>query len=506
MPKGSVSGGKSNFVMYGAISALFACNDPEVLIEGPAGTGKSRGVLEKGLWLAERYRMARVLFARKTRASMSETILPIFEDEVLWGGSEALRGPGRHNRKFYTFRNGSIIVVSGLDEPSRILSGQYDLICVFQAEELSEDNWEMLIHRLRNGKIIPEGWNEPFSQLIGDVNPDAEHHWLNKRPDQIIDDPEHPRVGRPKMTRLLSRHTDNPRWWNHKPRKEGGKATTLTPEGKVYIARLRTLTGVRRDRYFLGKWVSAEGLVWPQFDSSIHVVDRWKEVRKGSKIKVVSNLPSFSWHFASVDWGFRRPGVLQVWGVTPERRIYRVAEIYARFHTDDWWADHAVELHKEYDIVRFVCDSAEPDRIEYWNHRLGTRGGRGLEPIAVGANKTVLTGIEHVRTLLDPEQKGGPSVFFVRDSLVLGKDKECVEDGLPTCTEEEIPFYTFKKVINDGAIVEIPDPKCEDHGADACRYACMWCWRKDLSEVPSGAKYKPGTIGAELGHEDIVGG
>ena len=32
---------------YGAAAELFRCTAPEILIEGPAGTGKSRSLLEK---------------------------------------------------------------------------------------------------------------------------------------------------------------------------------------------------------------------------------------------------------------------------------------------------------------------------------------------------------------------------------------------------------------------------------------------------------------------------
>ncbi len=39
----------------GAAKALFRCHAPEVLIEGPAGTGKTRAVLEKINQLCEKY-------------------------------------------------------------------------------------------------------------------------------------------------------------------------------------------------------------------------------------------------------------------------------------------------------------------------------------------------------------------------------------------------------------------------------------------------------------------
>jgi len=71
------------YVPYGASKALFTCQDPEVLIEGPAGTGKTLSVLEYVNYLCEEYAGIRVLIFRATRASMNESVLVTFEDEVL---------------------------------------------------------------------------------------------------------------------------------------------------------------------------------------------------------------------------------------------------------------------------------------------------------------------------------------------------------------------------------------------------------------------------------------
>jgi phage terminase large subunit len=77
---------------YGAARDLFLCRDPEVLIEGPAGTGKTRAVLEYVNYLCENNDNIRVLMFRKTRASMTESVLVTYEDEVLWPGHPARTG------------------------------------------------------------------------------------------------------------------------------------------------------------------------------------------------------------------------------------------------------------------------------------------------------------------------------------------------------------------------------------------------------------------------------
>ncbi len=75
------------------------------------------------------------------------------------------------------------------------MSTQFDLICVLEATELTENDWESLTTRLRNGVVS-------FQQLIGDCNPDHEHHWLKLRCD------------RGQTTMLHSRLKDNPRFWD----------------------------------------------------------------------------------------------------------------------------------------------------------------------------------------------------------------------------------------------------------------------------------------------------
>lgn len=212
---------------------LWRCRSGEILYDGPAGTGKTRAVLEKVNLAAMKYEGARILIARKTRASMTQSVLVTFEDKVCprWPWVTNVK---RTHRESYSYPNGSEIVVGGLDKPERILSTEYDLIVAHQAEELTENDWEMLLTRLRNGVM-------PYQQAIAECNPGPPKHWLKHRADAN------------RMRRILSRHSDNP---------------AITKE---YLERLSNLTGHRRERLFKGKWVSASGLVYETFDEAFHV-------------------------------------------------------------------------------------------------------------------------------------------------------------------------------------------------------------------------------------------
>ena len=211
---------------YGAALDLFHSHDREILIEGPAGTGKTRAILEKIHILALKQAGIRVLFVRKTRKSLSESALTTFEEAVLPSGFKRLwSGARRGNRDKYTYPNGSEIILGGMDNPVHLFSTEFDVICVFEATELSEDEYESLHRALRHGRL-------GYQQVLCDCNPSYPTHWLIRRA-----------LGG-RMRHLPSRHEDNP---------------TLTPE---YMETLKALTGIRHDRLYRGVWIAAEGAVW----------------------------------------------------------------------------------------------------------------------------------------------------------------------------------------------------------------------------------------------------
>ncbi|HLS00652.1 MAG TPA: hypothetical protein VK054_01520, partial [Beutenbergiaceae bacterium] len=90
---------------------LLKFKGPEIMLAGPAGTGKSRASLEKIHLCAERYPGMRALIVRKTRVSLTQTGLVTFEDHVLPEGHPVLQGAQRSHRSTYQYPNGSEIVV-----------------------------------------------------------------------------------------------------------------------------------------------------------------------------------------------------------------------------------------------------------------------------------------------------------------------------------------------------------------------------------------------------------
>ena len=70
------------YAPQGRMAALWDCRGVrEVVIAGPAGSGKSRGILEYLYVLANLHPHLRILIARLTRKSLTETTLVTFEEE-----------------------------------------------------------------------------------------------------------------------------------------------------------------------------------------------------------------------------------------------------------------------------------------------------------------------------------------------------------------------------------------------------------------------------------------
>lgn len=478
----------------GGAAEFFACEDREVLCESGAGTGKTHSFLRKADWVAWQYPRCRQFFARDTRASMTESVLVEFEESVLWPGHPAIVGTAsRAQRDHYVYPNGSEIIISGLDNPDRIMSTQYDRGYVFEATETELDQWEKLLTRIRNGRT-------DYHQLAADVNPASEFHYLNQRfpkagepnpmPIFATDPDTGETVQVSSRRRVLYRHEDNPRLY------ENGRMTRF---GREYIlGTLGSLTGARRERLLNHRWVSEEGQVWPEFDPATHCV-------------YAKDLPPFKWFLASIDFGYNAPGCLQVWGFDAEKRAYRVAECYQRGLTIDDWARIAIEFQKRWAFRRGVADAARPDDIALLNKRL--RLEHGAEQVFQPCDKSrgVLFGIDMVRDLLKRRAmvlvKDAAHYLAKKDEqdagvLVAGVSPSLRQENKPTCTEQEIPGYVFRKNEDGKEIKDEPDPACADHGCDAARYLAVFTLTVDLSPYEEKRRFPKGSFGDLLNFDE----
>lgn len=481
----------------------------EYVIDGPASTGKSRGIGHVLYTLMANYQGIRILVTRKTRRALSESFVVTWEQKVVPPGHPMLAGAARTNRHSYVWGK-SELVLCGMDEPGNVYSTDFDVWYYQELFQGTEDEWMRARRALRN-------WGNPslrFQLLLGDTNPDAVDHWINRR------------CLEGRTRRLSSRHEDNPANYVQDP------VTGVwgwTPEGEALIESLDSLKltdenpGVLYLRLRKGIWCSASGAVWSNYNRELHEIDRPRVVvERGPRESDAAYLKrctaafaealGIKWFFGSVDWGFTDPGVLQVWGVAEGNRMYRVAEIFRTNEDIPTWAKWAVELHKEFEFRAIVCDPSRPDAIKLFNDYLGVPD-EGPMRIARGANnkKTAtaggdMSGLDLVRTALQPMPDGrGPGMLFMRDSLRFGADQRLQQQRRPWFTEMEIPSYVYLERDDGRAVKEATDPKCSDHGCDATRYAASFILGDgfDLTPPAQPVSFPPNSYGAALGHAEL---
>lgn len=423
------------FTPRGTALEIFKRRDREVVVAGPAGTGKSRGCLEKVLMMCLSNPGMKGLILRKTAISLTSSTLATWEN---WVATEALArqdvswyGGSAREPAAYRFRNGSRVEVAGLDKPEKIMSSEYDLIFVDECTELNVTDWEFCTTRLRNGRVS-------FQQLLAACNPQGPTHFLKLRSDE----------GRTVM--LASRHQDNPRYF----RPDG----TMTEPGRQYMATLDALTGIRRLRLRDGIWAGAEGVIYDEFDPNLHIIDK---------------MP-YGWErwdrYWAIDFGTTNPFVLQCWAEDPDGRLYLYREIYM---TKTMVEDHAKNIMS---IVApgTTWDDKGISKLAPWiepkpkkvicDHDLGERmvieryTGLRTEP----AHKDVKPGIEAVQARYRRAADNKPRIFFLRGALVK-RDPLLLTAKKPCDTVAEIPGYVWDE-RKDAPL------KVDDHGQDAKRY------------------------------------
>lgn len=428
-----------------------ACRDAwhvraaEVLVAGPAGTGKSRSLLEKLHTCALLNPGMKGLITRKTLVSLGSTALDTWRKfvipEALAAGIVWYYGGSQEEPPQYRYENGSRIMIGGLDKPTKIMSSEYDMVYVQEAIELETGDWEAITTRLRNGVMS-------FQQLIADTNPDTPTHWLKVRCDEG------------KTVMLESRHEDNPVLFAETP--DGYR---LTKRGREYMDKLDALTGPRYLRLRKGLWVAAEGVIYDEYDPKIHLIDPFP-------------IPDDWTRYWVVDFGYNHPFVLQWWAEDPDGRLYLYREIFHTQRTVDVHARNALAQVRRPRPGIVEADWRKPEHWEWTeprprqticDHDSENRAQleRDLGMRTRAAVKSVLDGIQATQVRFRPAGDGKPRIFIFKNACV-ERDRELRDADRPTCTADEIPGYVWD--TSGGKKIKEEPLKDKDDGCDCMRY------------------------------------
>ena len=416
----------------GAPLSIWSCKDQEVMISGPAETGKTYGCLQKVHAICCKYPGTQAAIVRKTRKSMTGSVLESYEKKVL-KGTKGVTAFGGSHVEWYDYYNGSRIYVGGMDNPDKILSSERDIIYVNQTEELTLDDWEKLLTR-----VTGRAGNMPYAQLLGDCNPWGSSHWILQRS-----------TSGP-LTLFESHHEDNPTLFDA----DGN----ITEQGTKTLSILDTLTGVRFHRLRHGRWVSAEGIIYDNWDRGTHIIPRF-------------DIPDSWYRFRVVDFGYTNPFVCQWWAVDKDGRMYLYRELYQTQLLVEDAAKEILRLSGSEEIGATVCDHDAEDRATLERYGIST----------LPAKKGVQVGIQAVQARLRRAGDNKPRLFIFSDCLV-EPDKKLLEAKKPKSLLEEIEEYVWETAREGVAEKEVPK-KLNDHSMDALRYACLFLERKEMNTI-----------------------
>lgn len=197
------------------------------------------------------------------------------------------------------------------------------------------------------------------ARIIADTNPDYPEHWLKKN---YID-----KADKNSDIRQFQFILDD---------------NTFLDERYVRNLKAATPSGMFYDRSILGQWVSAQGVVYPDFDQKRDVVTS-DEYQWWNAEEVI----------VGVDWGYSHFGSIVVMGRFD--RTWVLLEEYAKQYCDiDYWVTVARMVQNNYQRhgnIPFYCDSARPEHVDRF-----VREGFNAQM----ADKSVVSGIENVARLI----------------------------------------------------------------------------------------------------------
>ena len=257
--------------------------------------------------------------------------------------------------------------------------------------------------------LIPEGFyymtlsrlSYKGAKLFATTNPDAPTHYVYT---DIIENDNIDRV----VTKFLIR--DN---------------TFLEPEYIEELEREYLAVPASYQRYVLGEWVLAEGLVYPHYNNTVPTEDR-----------------KYERYMVSMDYGIMNPTAMILWGYC-DKVWYAVKEYYHSGRdtndqkTDEQYYDELCRLCGDRPIDRIFIDPSASSFITL----IRQRG----KYIVRHANNEVLDGIHHVGSALT-------------NRLILFND--CCKN-----TIREFSLYSWDPdAVTDTVIKE------NDHAMDAVRY------------------------------------
>lgn len=284
----------------------------ETLFGGAAGGGKSYGQLIDALLYALKYPKSKQIIFRSTFADLEKSLIRVSLD--LYPLSIADYNSSKHT---WRFNNGSIIDFGYIQYEKDVYqyqSAEYDVIRFDELTHFTEFMYTYMISRCRGANTYPK-------RIKSSTNPGGVGHaWVKER---FID------IGEPNVI--------------HNCKLETGEEVTrifipsLVTDNKFmleydpdYIKRLDALPEKERKALKYGDWDIYDGMFFPEFKRSIHVVEPFK-------------IPDNWNRYIAMDYGLDMFAVLFV-AIDTKGKAY----VYNEIHKPNLIVSEAVQTLKSY--------------------------------------------------------------------------------------------------------------------------------------------------------------
>jgi len=295
-----------------------------------------------------------------------------------------------------TFYNGSVVLFRSCEDYSKFKSLTLSGFFLDEPVDVAQDVFNMLQGRLRDRHT-----KHHFGVLAG--NPTNKSSWL------------------------FELYFKNPPSDDYLAVQTSTYDNTFLPDG--YIKSMEESYDVDwTRRYLKGEWFNFEGLVYSEFDRSVHVGDYRGNV--------------YNTYYGGFDFGFKNPSCLLIIAKDSDDNLIVLQELYQSGLTLTELGDRVGEMVKPFlgNFRKVFADPSMPIAIEEIKKHCRCEAG----------NNDVLNGITAVKSL-----------FKTRKLFV---DRCCVN------LIRELESYQYEKDSRTKVFSESP-VKRDDHAVDALRYA-----------------------------------
>lgn len=468
----------------GSVHEQFLASRATIQIFGGGfGNGKTAAMCVKAMRLIEDYPGSNGLVARATYPKLHDTIRKEFKKWCPMSQVTAFP-ESKNSDNTAKFRNGSMCNFRYISQQGKTvdqstsnqLSATYDWIVVDQIEdpEISEKDFYDLLGRLR-GNTIYRGYDPTMPKsgpqfMMLSCNPSA--GWVYRR----IVRPLLMYRERGVITDALLCERDH----NRQPILDDNGKPILMVElfeapthanyrnlSKKYIRTLEsTYQGQMYDRYLMGKWASYEGLVYPQWSDTTHVIVH------GDMLDYLDDLTAYrhykpNW-IEGYDFGIAAPSCYLLGFVGPDYKVHLVDGFYKKEYDikdqaqeinrirahygvpDDYiYADPSI--FRRFRVTAATVGKSTPDLM--WDHgKIRLRRG----------NNDIMNGILKVQSYLTVrENTQHPYTGDTTSPMLFVSDKL-------SFIQDEMAAYMWKRDAHDVPTDEPVDDN--DHSTDTIKY------------------------------------